>query len=427
MTKPLLVAGASWLLVLALAGPAAADWPQWGGPNRDFQVPEAKLAAQWPAVGPEQLWSRELGEGYSAVVAVDGRLFTMYRLRDDEEIVAAFAAADGEVLWQHRYAAVPPATMRLGYGKGPHSTPLVTAGRVFTAGTTAVLSALDAVSGELLWRRDLWQDLGGSLLLRGYASSPIAYGETVIVTVGEAGHALVAFAQADGREVWRAGDFTGSQASSILIEVGGREQLVAFVSDAVLGLDPATGEVLWTHPHPAGLSYNISTPLWGRSDRRLFLSSAYGGGSRTLRLGMEDGETTVEELWESSRMKVHFTNAIRIDGHVYAASGGSGGAILTAVDVATGEVAWKTRSVRRSNLLRLAGSRALILEVEGRLLLADLTPAGLEIRAETRLFDGRSFTVPTLVGRHLYVRDRQRLLALELPSEVEAPGSEPRG
>ncbi len=425
MTSSCRNTGAACLLLLALAGPAAADWPQWGGPRRDFQVPEAELAAEWPASGPQQLWSRELGEGYSAVVAVGGRLITMYRLRDDEEIVAAFAAADGEMMWQHRYAAPPPPKMRLGYGKGPHSTPVVTAGgeagsrqagpRVFTVGTTAILSALDTESGELLWRQDLWQGLGGSLLLRGYASSPIAYGGMVIVTVGEAGHALVAFAQADGREVWRAGDFTGSQSSSILIEVGGREQLVAFVSDAVLGLDPATGEVLWTHPHPAGLSYNISTPLWGRSDRRLFLSSAYGGGSRALRLGVDGGKTTVEELWESSRMKVHFTNAIRIDDHVYAASGGSGGAILTAVDVATGEVAWKTRSVRRSNLLRLAGSRALILEVEGRLLLADLTPAGLEIRAEHQLFDGRSFTVPTLVGNKLYVRDRQRLVALELP------------
>ncbi len=409
-------AAAAALLLALTTAPTAAQWPQWGGPGRDFQVPEARLAAEWPAAGPKELWSRELGEGYSAIAVVDERLYTMYREKDDEEIVAAFAAADGEPVWLHRYSAPPPDKMRLGYGKGPHATPLVVGGRVFAVGTTAILSALDAESGELLWRHDLWQDLGGSLLLRGYASSPIAYGDAVIVTVGEAGHALVAFAQADGRELWRAGDYKGSQSSPILIEVEGREQLVAFVSDMILGLDPATGEVLWTHPHPAGASYNISTPLWEPADRLLFLSSAYGGGSRALRLGMADGEPTAEELWESSRMKVHFTNAIRIDDHVYAASGGSGGAILTAVDVRSGEVAWKTRAVRRSNLLRLAGSRALILEAEGRLLLADLTPEGVEVLAETQLFDDRSFTVPTLVGHTLYARDRHRLVAGELPA-----------
>ncbi len=415
LTRSPRAAGPALLLSLTLSLTAAADWPQWGGPHRDFQVPQAKLAAAWPAGGPQELWSRELGLGYSAIVAVGGRLTTMYRRSDGEEIVAAFAAADGEELWQHRYGAPPPPNMRFGYGKGPHATPLVVGGRVFTVGTTAILSALDAARGELRWRHDLWQDLGGSLLLRGYASSPIAYGDTVIVTVGEAGHALMAFAQADGREVWRTGDFRGSQASSILIEVGGRRQLVAFVSDEVAGIDPESGEILWTHPHPAGLSYNISTPLWEPADRLLFLSSAYGGGSRALRLALTDGRTTVEELWESSRMKVHFTNTIRIDGHVYGASGGSGGAILTAVDVESGDVAWKTREVRRSNLLRLAGDRALILEVDGRLLLADLTPAGIEIRAEHQLFDDRSFTVPTLVGQILYARDQQRMVALALP------------
>ena len=411
LTKPTLAAA----LAFALALPAEAEWPQWGGPQRDFQLPDVKLAAEWPAGGPKQLWSRELGEGYSAIAAVGGRLYTMYRQEDDEEIVAAFDAADGEVAWQHRYPAPTPGKLRLGYGKGPHSTPLVTVGRVFAVGTTAILSALDAAGGELLWRHDLWQDLGGSLLLRGYASSPIAYRGTVIVTVGEAGHALVAFAQADGREVWRTGDFKGSQSSPILIEVGGREQLVAFVSDAVAGIDPATGEVLWTHPHPAGLSYNISTPLWEPADRLLFLSSAYGGGSRALKLGIQDGKPTVEELWESSRMKVHFTNAIRVGDHVYGASGGSGGAILAAIDLSDGELAWKDRAVRRANLLRLAGNRALILEADGRLLLADLTPEGIEIRAETQLFDGRAFTVPTLVGHILYARDRHWMVALELP------------
>ncbi|HEU4596986.1 MAG TPA: hypothetical protein VFS10_17780, partial [Pyrinomonadaceae bacterium] len=61
------------LLLLAAGGVGAAaqsaDWPQWGGPERNFVSGAKGLAATWPEGGPRRLWSRELGEGYSAIAA----------------------------------------------------------------------------------------------------------------------------------------------------------------------------------------------------------------------------------------------------------------------------------------------------------------------------------------------------------------------
>ena len=54
-------------------------WPQWGGPTRDFKAPSGKLASAWPAAGPKALWSRDLGDGYSAIVTDGDALYTMYR------------------------------------------------------------------------------------------------------------------------------------------------------------------------------------------------------------------------------------------------------------------------------------------------------------------------------------------------------------
>ena len=61
-------------LALLLATPVTPgwcgkDWPQWGGPNRDFKVDTKGLADRWPDEGPPRLWSRELGEGYSTVIS----------------------------------------------------------------------------------------------------------------------------------------------------------------------------------------------------------------------------------------------------------------------------------------------------------------------------------------------------------------------
>ncbi len=406
---------------LALAGavalPAAAeDWPQWGGPRRDFHAAPQKLAETWPEGGPQVLWRRQLGDGYSAVSGVGERLYTLYRA-GDEEIVVALAAADGRTVWEHRYAAAHLEGMRMGYGAGPHATPLVAGGRVFATGVTAKLTAVDAGSGKRLWGHDLWQDFGGNVTKRGYACSPIAWGESVIVTVGGPGHGVMAFDQASGAVVWKRHDFSSSQSSPILIELGGQEQLVAFVADEAVGLDPASGDLLWRHPHPTTAVYNIATPIWSPEVQTLFLTSAYGGGSRALHLSRgEGGATGVEELWYSPKMKVHFSNALRFGDHVYGSSGTSGSSFLSAIDLATGEIAWKERRLRRVNLVRV-GDTAIAIEEEGRLALVGLAPEGLTIHAEAQVVEdtSRAWTVPTVIGRRLYVRVEEILLAFELP------------
>ena len=77
--------------------PAAAgtDWPVWGGPNRNFLSPVKGLLTSWPATGPPKVWTRNLGEGYSAP-AVEGRaLYTMYS-NGTGEVVTALDAATGK-------------------------------------------------------------------------------------------------------------------------------------------------------------------------------------------------------------------------------------------------------------------------------------------------------------------------------------------
>jgi outer membrane protein assembly factor BamB len=130
----------------------------------------------------------------------------------------------------------------------------------------------------VLWSHDLVRDFNApSLLIRpvvkaGYGCSPIAYGDTILCSVGGPGQSVMAFRQSDGAVVWKSGHFLTSEAPPLLIEVGGRPQLVVVGGGTVNGLDPATGQVLWSHPHDPGNDINCSTPLWG-ADNILFLSS----------------------------------------------------------------------------------------------------------------------------------------------------------
>ena len=85
---------------------------------------------------------------------------------------------------------------------------------VFTVGATGQLQCLNKKTGHLIWSRELYKEFNGTVLARGYSSSPIAYGDLVIVPVGGQQHGLVAFRQLDGSVAWKGQDFRNSRSFS---------------------------------------------------------------------------------------------------------------------------------------------------------------------------------------------------------------------
>lgn len=390
---------------------AQSDWLQWGGPSRNFNTNSKGLAAAWPATGPKQLWSRPLGAGHSAILASGNTLYTMYN-QGQQEVAIALAADTGKTLWEYKYDAPAPSGMDYEYGVGPHSTPLLVGDLLFTVGATGKLFALDKKSGKVAWSHDLWTEYNGTKMGRGYSCSPIAYKNTVILTLGGQGQTLIAFNQKDGTVAWKNQTLDMSPSSPIIVNVDGQDQMIAFLGKVVAGIDPNNGNLLWSHPHVTEWGLNISTPIWG-SDNLLFISSAYSGGSRVLKLTQKDGKTTAEELWFHRRMRLHHGTAIRIGDYVYGSSGDFGPAFLAAVNVKTGEIAYQDRSFPKSNLL-LADGKLIILDEDGNLALATATPTAFKVISKVSVMKNLAWTVPTLVGTKLYLRDRHTIMALDL-------------
>jgi outer membrane protein assembly factor BamB len=406
------------LTLTAVSVQAAGEWTQWGGPRRNFTSDAKGLATSWPASGPKQLWTRALGEGHSSILVDGARLYTMYRpagllsmvRRSQEEVIVSMDAATGKTIWEHRYAA-PTDGVNFEFGAGPHSTPLIVGNRLFAASTFKELFALDKQSGKVLWSHNMIKEFDAGMPGRGFSPSPLAYRETVILPAGGP-HAVLAFDQATGKVVWKSPAFEASPASPILINVDGEEQLVVFGGAEIVGLNPSSGALLWKHPHKTDYGLNISTPVWGENNI-LFLSSAYGTGTRALQLSQAGGKTTVKELFFNNQMRVHIGTVIRIGDHAYGASGDFGPAFITAINVKTGKIAWRDRSFSRSTFL-YADGKLIILDEDGTLGLATVTPEGIKVLARADVMTKTSWTVPTLVGTKLYIRDRKNMLALEL-------------
>jgi outer membrane protein assembly factor BamB len=398
-------------LFAATASAQSSDWAQWGGPHRNFTSDVKGLPPAWPESGPRRLWSRELGDGYSAIAAAGGKLYTMYR-RGEADVVICMQASTGKTLWEFAYPAPFSKDYDMTNGPGPHATPLVSGDKVFAAGATGKLHCLNKDSGKLIWARDLLGEFEGNIRVNGYSCSPVAYKNTIIMMVGGAGASIMAFNQADGSVAWKKHDFKNSTCSPLIINVGGQDQLVAFMFSDIVGLDPATGGLLWSHPHVTDFGLNTSLPVWGE-DNLLFVSSGYNGGSRVIKLTREGDKTVAQELWANRLMRVHFGTVIRLGDYVYGSSGDFGPAPFTAVNVKSGQVVWRDRSLARASFI-YADGRFILLDEDGHLAMATPSPEGLKVQAKVELLANNSWTVPTLAGTVLYVRDRKTVQALDL-------------
>jgi outer membrane protein assembly factor BamB len=408
-----LIAALVLTLGFTVQSPTASSWLQWGGPTRDFMVRTTGLASTWPEGGPRRLWQRALGEGHSAVIVDGPTLYTMYRSSPSREAVIAVEAATGRTVWEYGYDATT-AGLDLSEGAGPHSTPLVVGNMLFAMSSRTQIVALDKGSGKLVWTHDLVKEFGAAQDDRGYSPSPIAYGDTVIVPAGGPGAAVVAFNQRTGATAWKGGSFPVGPGSPMLINVDGQDQLVVSGANEMVGVSPSAGTVLWRHPHRTDYGLNISTPVWAPGNL-LFVSAAYNNGARLLKLAQSGGATTVQELWYQNRMRVHIGSVIRLGDIVIGSSGDFGPCPTVAVDLKTGSVLWQSRAFARSTFLHADG-KLVIMDEDGNLGLATADREGMKVLARASILQNRAWTVPTIAGTKLYVRDRRNMLALELGS-----------
>ena len=418
------------LCVLAGACPVLAQWPQWGGPDRNFVVAAGGLANSWPDDGPKRLWRKQLGDGYSAIVVDGDLLYTMYRKGPRSEYTVALDRATGQTVWKHKNTAPVPSESR--EHPGPHSTPLVVGDRLFTVGRNGMVHCFNKRDGAVLWKRDLVAEHGAVFSEWGYSPSPIAYGETVILPVGRrkpkwdnvrvvggeppadqvdenaTGRTLMAFDQATGRVVWTSQDYGIDHSSPILMNVAGQDQLIQVTPEALFGVDPAGGELLWKHEFDEAGGFMV-TPFCPKDDL-LFISTP-NQGSRVFELSRQDGRTAARERWHNGQLRIAFANPVQVGDYVVGSSGRP--PILTCVNLETGKRVWMDRGFSGATFL-CAGDKLIVLDEDGNLGLTTVTPDGLTVHSRCEIAQREAYTVPTLVGTTLYVRDRKHIMALDL-------------
>lgn len=392
------------------------SWRVWGGPQRDFLSMSTGIfppgSGKWISQPPKKIWERPLGDGYSAVAVEDRVIYTGFR-RDADDVVTALDAATGKTIWEFAYRATFRNSYSEGVGPGPYAMPQVVGDRVVTASGIGQVHSIDKTTGKPVWSMDLYTNFGGTRLGFGYSSHALPYKDSLIIAAGGGKNGVIKVRQSDGSVIWGRHRLENAHSSPLLIDVDGQPQVAILLAQEVVGIDPESGDLLWRHPHPTENGLAISTPVWADGNV-LFISTAYNGGARALKLTRSGNETKVTELWRNSRIQCHFGSIIRNGGFVYLSSGQSVG-LLTAVEIQSGRMAWQARDFAKSQLL-YADGRLLILDQDGNLGIGVATPEKFQAIAKWPLLSSVAWSPPTLVGSRLYLRDRKVIMALDLAS-----------
>lgn len=391
---------------------AARDVPQFFGPNRDGVITGARLAPDWQAQPPKELWRQPIGAGWSAFAVVGGRAFTQEQ-RGEEELVTCYDLLTGQLLWVHRDTA--RFTQWQG-GEGPRATPTVLEGRVFTYGATGILNCLDGATGQRVWSRSVLTENQLANTEWGTSSSPLVLDDKVVVTGGATrGPVLLAFSRETGEPLWKAGDDQASYASPILATLAGKRVILSNNAAALTAHDPATGAVL--------LEYRWGQDKWPKASQpvvlagnRVFLSAGYGMGCQLVKISASaDGKLGAEQLWRGIRMKTQFNSAAVRDGFLYGLDDGG----LACVDVATGDRLWKDGRFGSGQSL-LVDDLVLIQSERGEVVLAAAQKDGYRELGRLPALSSKTWNFPTLAGRYLLVRNDHEVVCYQLPVLAES-------
>ena len=386
------------------------EWPGFRGAHRDGVVTGTHIATDWAASPPLPLWKRAIGPGWSSFAVAADRLYTQEQ-RGEEEIIACYRLSTGEPVWMHRDRT---RFWESNAGAGPRATPLLHGGRVYALGATGHLSALDADTGAPIWSRDAAADTGATLPTWGFAGSPIAVQDALIVA---ASGVLASYDLATGAPRWTGAPGAEGYSSPQLVTLDGVPQVLLVTGDGLTSVAPATGKPLWSH---VWKGYPMVQPA-PTGDGGVLFSHNESDGLRRLAVQQGAGGWTATERWTSKGLKPYFNDFVVHKGYAY----GFDGSILSCVRLTDGERVWKGGRYGHGQLVLLADQDALlVLSEEGEVALVRATPDGFAELGRVPGLDGKTWNHPVVVGDLLLARNGEQMAAFRLPT---SPARTPAG
>jgi len=413
--KPWLSAFAA---LLVSSGTLAEDrWTEFRGPSGTGLSDATGLPRDW-SEERNVVWKTGIhGRGWSSPVVLGTQVWLTTATADGKELsVLALGKDDGRVLIDKKVFDVAEPKDTRQYNSFASPSPVIEEGRIYVHYGSYGTAALDTGTGKVIWtRRDLPCDHW-----RGPGSSPILYKDLLIVHFdGYDLQYVVALDKKTGRTVWKAdrthdfgtddGDQKKGFATPVVIEVGGKTQLISPAAKAVVSLDPRTGRELWRVRYPQHSA--AARPLFAHG--LVYVDTGYGKADLlAIRPDGRGDVTDTHVAWKATRGIGAKPSPLIVGDLLYAVA--DTGGVVTCLDAKTGLEVWQHRVGGGGHSASpVAAGGAIYFFAEDGSAMA-LAP-GREYRELGRgsLAEKGLTATPAIAGRSLFVRTESHLYRLE--------------
>lgn len=270
------------------------------------------------------------------------------------------------------------------------------------------------MDGQVKWEKDL-----GDMRTRngfGEGSSPALHGDTLVITWDHEGDSfIVALDKNTGQEKWRKPrDESTSWATPLIVEHGGKAQVIASATNRVRSYDLATGEVLW---ECGGMTGNVVPTPMHRDGTVYAISGFRGAALLAIKLAEARGDitNTPAVAWKYDKDTPYVPSAVLTPERMYFVQNNNG--ILTCLNAKTGEKVFgpqRLDSIKGVYASLVAASdRVYLAGRNGHTVVFKDAPA-YEQLADNVLDDVFNAS-PAIAGDELYLRGEKRLYCIARP------------
>ncbi len=405
----------------------AQDWPDWRGTNRDAIWEGTNLIEKFESQITQPEWRVAVGSGYSGPTVANGKVYITDRIEEPTETegILCFDEKTGKKLWEFRYTSIYEG---VGYPAGPRASVVINEGKVWSLGTMGNLYCFDAVSGEVLWQKDLNRVYQIKMPIWGIAATPLIDGEKIILQIGGNENAcVIALNKDSGEEIWRNLNDGASYSAPVIFEKNGKRVLVVWTEDHLAGMEPETGEVFWKFPWKLKMAMGIATPVL--YNNYVFVSAFYDG---SLLIDLGENYTTARKVWQRSGESERNTDALHcvmntpviLDDFIY---GVDSYGELRCLELLSGDRIWENLSAVNKN--RWANIHFIqnrehtwMFNEHGELIIASLSSDGFREISRTKIIvptrkqlpRGVTWSHPAFANGYIFVRNDNELISVRL-------------
>lgn len=397
------------IMFMSCAAPSSAveDWTQWRGANRDGVVTGFNLPNTLPKELKEQ-WRVTVGIGHSSPLVVGDKVFLFTRQGEDE-VLLCLDLATGKEIWrvanQNISYTMNPAAF--GHGKGPKSTPVYWKDKIYTLGISGILSAHDAKTGKVIWRKEFSKQFVQTSPLYGTAASPIVDNGLLIAHVG--GHdkgALTAFDAETGAVKWSYEADGPAYSSPIIATLAGARQVVTYTQKEFVGIDAANGKKLWNIASKTAYDTNCVTPLLYKDTLIFALEDQ---GMFAVRIVKKGASYETQEVWKNEENKLYMNSPVLNGNLLFGLSTKKKGQFFS-IDADTGKTLWQSEGRMGENAAIInAGKVLFLLTNDANLFVANLNSKSFEQLAKYTVATSQTWAHPVLLGNRILIKDEKTL------------------